>query len=101
MMINPESQILFKPLISPFGLSVGMRMICSGRVLFNVELFAELLHKLQRESGVPIRDDFRWYAESWEDVIEVELGHSFSVDGLITGEKDSHFGASLVCDSEY
>jgi hypothetical protein len=50
---------------------------------------------------VAISNDFGWNSELWKHVLEVELCHSFGIDGFITGEKYGHFSTPLISDCEY
>ena len=65
--------------------------------MFNPKLFAQFTHELRCKPEISIGDDLGWYAKSREDVIKVQLGYSFCVDGLMTREEDGHLRASLIC----
>ena len=75
-------------------------MIRGRGVSFNLKLFTQFAHELRCESWVSVGDDFRGYSKPGEDVVEVQEGYSLCVDGLVTGEKDSHLSTSLVRDGQ-
>lgn len=101
VVIHPELEILFQPLVSSFGLSVSARMVCSGYILFDAELSTKLLHELRCELQVLIGDHLCGHPKTWEDVAIVKLCHSCCIDCFTAWKEYSHFGAPLIGNGKY
>ena len=66
LMVNPEPEILFDPLVRSFRLSIGPWVVGSGDVLRDPQESAEFLHEFRCESGVSITDHFGGESKSRE-----------------------------------
>ena len=68
LMVDPESQVLFNPLVSSLRLSICARMIGSGDVLGDAQQATDFFHKLACKSRVSVTDDLRGESEAREDL---------------------------------
>ena len=66
-------------------------MVCHTDVLFDSKYSAEFLHEVAGKLGVFVQDDFLRDPVMWYDVLGVELGNSFRVNGFFAEDKDGSF----------
>src|SRR6266403_2087844 len=78
--VSEYSEVLFQPLVGPFGLSVCLRVVGGADVLFDVQVFTEFPHCSSRKSRVVVRDDLLGEAIVGEYVFAVEFGDSYGID---------------------
>jgi len=58
LMVDKEMQIGLHPLIIPFQLSIGSRMICGGYVLLDSQGATQFSDELRCESRIPVAYNF-------------------------------------------
>ena len=68
---NDSTEILFDPLVFPLGKPIGLRVECSGQILFDSEFLGDGLSKVGSETRVSIADDLGGKTEPSVYVIEV------------------------------
>ena len=87
MVINEYPQVLLYFLVDPFCLPVGLWVVGSGGIPFDVQQLVQVLHEVRVELGTPVMDDLLRDAMELEDVIAVQLGHALRCDGGV-GRQD-------------
>ncbi len=55
-----QAEVLFYPLVLPFGQSIRLRVEGCGHVLLGLQFISKRLAKVGCELGVPVADDFCW-----------------------------------------
>ena len=68
---NNRTEILFDPLVFPFGKSISLRVECGGQVLFNPQLLGDGFPKVRSETRVSITDDLGGKAKPSVYVVKV------------------------------
>jgi hypothetical protein len=53
--VNKEPQVSFQTLVNPFGLTIGLGMVCTTHKQIHFEQFEEFLPNLAGKHLVPIR----------------------------------------------
>ena len=64
-------EVLFNPLVFPFGKSISLRVECGRQVLFDPELFGDGFPEVRSEMRVPIADDLGGEAEPSVHVVKI------------------------------
>src|SRR6266404_86922 len=100
-MVGPKLQILFEPLVSPFGLSVRSGVIGCQDVLRDPQATTEFSCEFGREAGISIAYDLKGESESFEHVMEVKACHAFCRYCLGTRDEECHLCTSLIGNGQY
>ncbi len=66
-------------------------MVCGANVLFDVQVFAELLHRGGGEPGISVGYDLLGEAVVWGDMFAVEFGDSYGVDCFLAWDEYGSF----------
>ena len=83
--VNPE--VLFEPLVGAFQLPIRLWVICSGNVLYDVQLFAQFRCEVQCKVYITIGDNLGGNPKVWEDMLCIECCDPLTGDGLVAWEK--------------
>ena len=68
LMVDPELQVLFDPLVSLLQLSICAWMIGCGNILGNTQQATDFFHESAYKLRVSITDDLRGESEAREDL---------------------------------
>ena len=98
--IDEDAKVLLKPLIRPFGLSVGLGVIGGAYVLSDIKDATKFLQEVGCEMGVSVGDDFARSAVVWKDMLDVEVGDGGGGGRFMAGDKKGSFRAVVVRDGE-
>ena len=77
-----DTEIGFDFLIGPFGLSIGLRMVCGGKLNIILEDSGEFSGKRRSELWSSIRDKSIMESKAFEHVIEKELSNTVCINSL-------------------
>ena len=98
--VDEDTEVLFKPLIRAFGLSVSLGVIGGAYVLFDIEDAAKFLWEMGCEAGVAVCDDLTWSTVMWKDMLDVKISDGGSGGGFMAGDENGSFRAVVVRDGE-
>ena len=95
MVIDKDPQILLYFLVDPLRLHIGLGMVGSGGIPFDVQQFVQVLHEVRVELGAPVMDDFLGDAMKFEYMIAIQPGHAFRSDGGVGGQDVNLLGKAV------
>ena len=78
MVIDKDPQVLLNLLVDLPHLSIGLRVIGSGGIPFDVQQFVQVLYEVQVELGGSVMDDFLGNAMEFKDMVSIQPGHAVS-----------------------
>jgi len=61
----------------------------------------EFFSEFGREVRIPIAYDLHQQTKTFEHMVEIEVGYTFSSDGFRTRDEQGHLCTSLIRDHEY
>ena len=98
--IDEDAEILFEPLICPFGLAVSLGVVGGAYVLRDIEDAAKFLREMGRETGISVRDDLAGSAVVGKNMLDVKIGNSRGGSCFVAGNEDGSFRAVMVGNGE-
>ena len=91
-----DAEISFKFLIGSFSLSVGLRVIGSGKFDVVFQETSKLSCECGGELGTTIRDSGVMEAKSFEYIVKKELGNPGCVNSFVTRSKNYPLSKTMV-----
>jgi hypothetical protein len=76
------SEVIFKALIDPFGLTITLRVIGTTKFQFHSQGFEQIMPKLASKNSVPISDDSQWKSMQLENMINKQLNNYFCCERM-------------------
>jgi hypothetical protein len=98
--VDEDTEVLFKPLICAFGLSVSLGVIGGAYVLFDIEDATKFLQEVGCEAGIAVCDDLAWSTVMWKNMLDVKVGDGGSGGRFMAGDENGSFRAIVVRDGE-
>ena len=85
MVIDKDPQVLLYLLVDPLRLPIGLWVVGSGGIPFDVQQLVEILHEVRVELGAPVMDDLLRDAMELKDMIAIQPCHALRGDGGVGG----------------
>jgi hypothetical protein len=95
-----RAEILFKSLISPFGLAVGLWVITRGEVEIHIEGLAESSEEARDKLQASVRGDVRENTVFGEDMHDEEFGKSGRVNDIVSQDEYTLLAESVHDDKD-
>ena len=77
VVVDEDPQVLLYLLVDPFRLPIGLWVVGSGGIPFDVQQLVQVLHEVRVELGAPVMDDLLRDAVELEHMIAIQPGHAF------------------------
>ena len=95
VMVDEETEVLFQLLVDPFRLSIGLRVVRRGGVVLDAQELVKVRHEVRLKLGSSIVDDLGGNAVELEHVVTKQLGHAFSREGGVRGNRVHLLGEAV------
>ena len=76
MVIDADPQVLLYLLVDPFRLPIGLWVVGSGGIPFDVQQLVKILHEARVKLGAPVMDDLLGDAMELEHMIAIQPCHA-------------------------
>ena len=77
MIINAYPQVLLYLLVDPLRLPIGLWVVGSGGIPFDVQQLLKILHEARVKLWAPVMDDLLRDAMKLKDMITIQPCHAF------------------------